>query len=119
MSRFRRPASVTLALAALLAAPLSLRAQETAEKTPPSPAPSPEATQKDQWTAMRFGARRMVVDAMAGETLERLMILRPKAKELFASSYGYAVFDCFKFGIGLSGSRARRTPPGGRLPVLG
>lgn len=94
---------MTLTAAVSLAAAVAVRAQEP-EKKSPAPSPSPAATPKDQWAEMRLGAKRTVIDAMAGETLERLMILRPKAKEIFATSYGYAVFDSFKFGIGLSGA---------------
>jgi lipid-binding SYLF domain-containing protein len=105
MRRSRLLALSTLALAASLAAAATARSQEPAkEKTAPPAAPSLAATPRDQWTEMRLDARRKVIDAMAGETLERLMILRPKAKELFDTSYGYAVFDNLKFGIGLSGA---------------
>jgi lipid-binding SYLF domain-containing protein len=104
MSRSRRSQLLTLALAAPLAATLAVRAQEAEEKKAPSPSPVAAATPKDQWSEMRLNAKRLVVDAMAGETLDRLMILRPKAKELFDKCYGYAVFDSFKFGIGLSGA---------------
>ena len=100
MRRFCRAALPSLVLvASLLALPSPGFAQE-----PPKENPTPSATPRDQWGEMRVGARRMTVDAMAGETLERLMILRPKAKELFEKSYGYAVFDSFKFGVGLSGA---------------
>lgn len=100
MRRIRSAALPSLALAvSLLALPSPGLAQE-----PPKENPTPSGTPRDQWSAMRAGARRMTVDAMAGETLERLMILRPKAKELFEKCYGYAVFDSFKFGIGLSGA---------------
>lgn len=104
MSRLRRPLFVTVAIAASLAATPAARAQETGGTKAPSPPPSPAATPRDQWANMRASARKLVIDAMAGETLERLMILRPKAKELFEKCYGYAVFDSFKFGIGLSGA---------------
>lgn len=66
--------------------------------------PSPAATAKDPWAEMRLDAKRKVIDAMAGETLERLTIREPKAKELMEKAYGYAVFDNFKFGIGISGA---------------
>jgi lipid-binding SYLF domain-containing protein len=103
MIGFRRPALTVLAIAASLSAAAPVRAQEPSkEKGTPSPAPT--ATPKDQWAEMRLDARRKVIDAMAGETLERLLIVRPKAKELFETSYGYAVFDNFKFGIGISGA---------------
>lgn len=105
MRRFRVLTLSTLALAASFAAATTARAQEPPKgKESTSPAPSPAATPRDQWSRMRAEARKLAIDAMAGETLERLKIIRPKAKELFDSAYGYAVFDSFKFGIGLSGA---------------
>jgi lipid-binding SYLF domain-containing protein len=97
MRRFRRLAILPLVLAALLASPLP--AQEPAKEAA-APAPAPV----DPWQQMRFEAKRKEIDATAGETLERLMIRNPKAKELYEKVYGYAVFDSFKFGIGLSGA---------------
>ena len=106
MTRFRRPAPLVLVLTVSLAACVGpAGAQEPApeKKAAPSTA-SPAAAPKDKWTEMRLDSKRKVVDAMAGETLERLTIREPKAKELFEKAYGYAVFDNFKFGIGLSGA---------------
>jgi len=106
MIRFRRPALFVLVLASSLAfASGPAGAQEPVKEKSAAPvAASPAATPRDQWAEMRLDAKRKVTDAMAGETLERLTILRPKAKELFETSYGYAVFENFKFGIGLSGA---------------
>ncbi len=99
MSRNRRALAPAFAIAALLALPAGGDAQE-----PPAAKPTPAPTPRDQWTEMRLDARRKVIDAMAGETLERLTIREPKAKELLEKAYGWAVFDSFKFGIGLSGA---------------
>jgi lipid-binding SYLF domain-containing protein len=106
MIRFRRPALFVLVLAASLAAAAGpARAQEPAKEPSAAPAAaSPAATPRDQWAEMRLDAKRKVVDAMAGEALERLTTRDPKAKELLEKAYGYAVFDSFKFGIGLSGA---------------
>lgn len=105
MSRIRRVLAPSLALAALLAVPSGGEAQEAPrEKETPVAKPSPAATAKDPWAEMRLDAKRKVIDAMAGETLERLTIREPKAKELMEKAYGYAVFDNFKFGIGISGA---------------
>ncbi|HUM03298.1 MAG TPA: YSC84-related protein [Thermoanaerobaculia bacterium] len=80
-------------------------AQEPAKEKSAAPAAaSPAATPRDRWAEMRLDSKRKVVDAMAGETLERLTTRDPKAKELLEKAYGYAVFDSFKFGIGLSGA---------------
>jgi lipid-binding SYLF domain-containing protein len=105
MRQIRRVFAPSLVLTALLALPAAGGAQEPAPvKETPAAKPAPAATPRDQWAEMRLDARRRVVDAMAGETLERLTIREPKAKELFEKAYGYAVFDNFKFGIGLSGA---------------
>ena len=105
MSQNGRPALLAAPLAAILLLSPDGRAQEpAAPKETPAVMPSPAATPRDQWTEMRLDARRKVVDAMAGETMERLTIVNPKAKELLEKAYGYAVFDSFKFGIALSGA---------------
>ncbi len=101
--RQNRLLSVSLVAVAVLARPAAAGGQEAAKETPAAK-PAPAATPKDQWAEMRLDAKKKVVDAMAGETLERLMIREPKAKELFEKSYGWAVFDSFKFGIGFSGA---------------
>ncbi|HQR45043.1 MAG TPA: hypothetical protein PLB02_06065 [Thermoanaerobaculia bacterium] len=106
MFRRRHPGSLGLALATTLvlgAGPAG--AQEPAKEKGAAPSTaSPAPTPRDQWAEMRLDSKRKVVDAMAGETLERLTVREPKAKELFEKAYGYAVFDNFKFGIGLSGA---------------
>lgn len=105
MSQKRHRLAPFVAAAALLVLPVAGEAQESAQaKETPAAKASPEATPRDQWAEMRMDARRKVADAMAGETLERLTIREPKAKELLEKAYGYAVFDNFKFGIGLSGA---------------
>jgi len=103
MIPIRRSVLPVLALAVSLSVAAPVRSQEPPKESP-TPAPAPTATAKDQWAEMRLDAKRKEVDAMAGETLERLLMLRPKAKELLDTSYGYAVFDTFKFGIGISGA---------------
>lgn len=105
MSRNRRLLAPSLAILVLLAVPSGGNGQEAArEKETPAAKPAPAATPRDQWAEMRLDARRKVIDAMAGETLERMTIREPKAKELLEKAYGYAVFDNFKFGIGISGA---------------
>ncbi len=99
MSRNRRVPVPAFAIAALLVLPAGGNAQEQATAKP-----TPAAAPRDQWAEMRLDAKRKVIDAMAGETLERLRIREPKAKELLEKAYGYAVFDSFKFGIGISGA---------------
>lgn len=105
MSRIRRLLAPSLAALIFLALPSIGNAQQAAqEKGTPVATPAPAATPRDQWAEMRLDAKRKVIDAMAGETLERMTIREPKAKELLEKAYGYAVFDNFKFGIGISGA---------------
>jgi lipid-binding SYLF domain-containing protein len=105
MSRNRRLLAPSLAIVAVLVLPTGGAAQESAPaKETPAAKPTPAATPRDQWAEMRLDAKRKVIDAMAGETLERMTIREPKAKELLEKAYGYAVFDNFKFGIGISGA---------------
>ena len=106
MSRFRRFPSLVLALAAPFAVATGpAGGQEPAKEKSAAPAAAtPAATPRDQWAEMRLDSKRKVIDAMAGETLERLTLREPKAKELLEKAFGYAVFDNFKFGIGLSGA---------------
>ena len=47
--------------------------------------------------------QRAKIDAMAQETLDKVLGESPKAKELFDRAYGYAVFDNTKFSIGIGG----------------
>ncbi len=96
MRRFRRLALASLALTAWMAAPLL--AQEAGKAAEPTPTPV------GPWDQMRLEAKKKEIDAMAGEALERLTTMNVKARELFEKAYGYAVFDSFKFGIGLSGA---------------
>ncbi len=47
--------------------------------------------------------KRSEIDAMARESLDRLFIERPEAKDIDKKSYGHAVFDTTKIALGLSG----------------
>jgi len=55
------------------------------------------------WQAMETEGKRGKINETAEETLEALFAENAKAKEIFARSYGWAVFDNLKIGIGISG----------------
>jgi len=55
------------------------------------------------WKDMKQESKRMKLDEMAAEALEALFAERPKAKELYDTSYGWAVFDNLKLAFGISG----------------
>jgi lipid-binding SYLF domain-containing protein len=58
---------------------------------------------EEDWKAMKVEAKRQQVDATAGAALDQLLKENPKAKELFAKSYGWAAFDNLKLGFFFSG----------------
>jgi lipid-binding SYLF domain-containing protein len=51
----------------------------------------------------KLDSQRAQIDAMARESLERLMNENPEARTIQEKSYGYAVFDTTKVALGLSG----------------
>ena len=55
------------------------------------------------WKNMKQESKRMKLDETAEEALQALFADHPKAKELYASSYGWAVFDNLKLALGVSG----------------
>jgi lipid-binding SYLF domain-containing protein len=67
------------------------------------------------WTAMaqddkkeaKAAEKRDEINAMAKETLERLVQESATAKGLFERSYGYAVFDNFKLSLLLASERGK------------
>ena len=62
-----------------------------------------EAAEKSDWHAMETEGKRGKINETADESLEQLFGENGKAKEIFARSYGWAVFDNLKIGIGISG----------------
>ncbi len=53
--------------------------------------------------AGKSGRKRAEIDAKAQATLDELFGESAKAKELYESAYGYAVFGSWKFALGISG----------------
>ena len=62
-----------------------------------------EAAEKSDWHALETEGKRGKINETAEESLEQLFGENAKAKEIFARSYGWAVFDNLKIGIGISG----------------
>ena len=89
---------VAACVALLAAAPIAL-AEEAAKAAPKEGASSTDP----KWDDMKLESKRQKIDAVTGETLEKLLKANPKAKGLFESSYGYAVFDNLKFAFFISG----------------
>ncbi len=52
---------------------------------------------------IKLKAKKDIIDAMAAETLRRLLERSPKAESLYEKAYGYAVFDSLKLALGISG----------------
>ncbi len=62
-----------------------------------------ETTEKSDWQVMETEGKRGKINETADESLEGLFGENEKAREIFARSYGWAVFDNLKIGIGISG----------------
>jgi len=65
------------------------------------------ADEKKTSKDLKREAKRLEIDEMAAETLERLFAENEKAKALFEQSYGWAVFDNRKVALGFSGGGGR------------
>ena len=61
------------------------------------------ADDQGDWKSMKQEAKAMKINETADDSLEQLFAKNPKAKELFAMSYGWAVFDNLKLAFGFSG----------------
>ena len=59
--------------------------------------------EQSDWQVMETEGKRGKINETADEALEELFGENGKAKEIFARSYGWAVFDNLKIGIGISG----------------
>ena len=55
------------------------------------------------WKDMKLESKRMKLDETAESALNALFAEKPKAKELYDSAYGWAVFDNLKLAFGISG----------------
>lgn len=54
-------------------------------------------------TSSKAELKRARIDAMAERTLARVFAQQPSSKELYANSYGHAVFSNIKIALGVSG----------------
>ncbi|RLE17640.1 MAG: hypothetical protein DRJ65_22485 [Acidobacteria bacterium] len=59
--------------------------------------------EQSDWQVMETEGKRGKINETADESLEELFGENEKAREIFARSYGWAVFDNLKIGIGISG----------------
>ncbi len=99
MKMFRIFLPAIICVAMLAVAPLALAAETAKPATPEKGASSDDA----KWDEMKLESKRQKIDAVTGETLEKLLKEDAKAKGLFDKSYGYAVFDNLKFAFFISG----------------
>ncbi len=83
----KRTLCLAAALALLLAAPAVLAAEEKSQN----------------WKSTKAEAKRQKIDAMAQESLDTLFAKADKSKTLFDQAHGYAVFDNWKFSLGITG----------------
>ena len=58
---------------------------------------------EDDWKSMQNESRRMKINETATDALNDLLAKNPKAKELYARSYGWAAFANLKIAFGFSG----------------
>ena len=62
-----------------------------------------EAEEQSEWQAMEQEGKRGKINEMSNESLEELFAEHDKTRELYARSYGWAVFDNLKLAFGISG----------------
>jgi lipid-binding SYLF domain-containing protein len=61
------------------------------------------ALAQEDWKDLKHESKRMKINETADEALKALFAENPKAKSLYESSYGWAVFDNLKLAFGFSG----------------
>jgi len=65
--------------------------------------PAASVFAEDDWKSMKRESKAMKINEAAKEALEELFAKNPKAKELYARSYGWAAFANLKIAFGFSG----------------
>ncbi len=65
--------------------------------------PSTAADENEDWRSLKIEAKRAKINETADEALAAVLANDAKAKELFRSAYGWAVFDNLKIAFGFSG----------------
>jgi lipid-binding SYLF domain-containing protein len=58
---------------------------------------------EEDWKAMKQASKAMKITETAEDAMTQLFAKNPKAKALYATSYGWAVFDNLKLAFGFSG----------------
>ena len=65
--------------------------------------PTTPAVAEEDWKSMKQESKAMKITETAEDALTQLFAKNPKAKELYARSYGWAVFDNLKLAFVFSG----------------
>ena len=65
--------------------------------------PAASVFAEDDWKSMKRESKAMKINEAAKEALDELFAKNPKAKELYARSYGWAAFANLKIAFGFSG----------------
>ena len=81
---------ILLAFALFVASPVMLAQEEGEEESP-------------EWKSTKAEYKRQKIDEVAQGAMDALIEKNDKARDLYESAYGYAVFDNIKIAFGLSG----------------
>ena len=65
--------------------------------------PATSVFAEEEWKSMKQESKAMKINESAKEALNELFADNPKAKELYARSYGWAAFSNLKLALGFSG----------------
>jgi len=79
------------------------QAMEEAEEYVAEEPAAGATAEEPEWKSMKQEAKAAKIDETADEALQTLFVERPKAKDLYSSAYGWAVFDNLKLAFGVSG----------------
>src|SRR5687768_10438636 len=97
--------AMLLSPAVARAAGQSSPADQKSSATPAQPGAAQQETQKaGNHVDESVAERKMKLDQIARNTLDKLFAASPDARALFERAHGYAVFDNSKVSLGLSGA---------------
>ncbi len=65
--------------------------------------PATSVVAEEDWKSMKQESKAMKINETAKDALNDLFADHPKAKELYAKSYGWAAFNNLKLAFGFSG----------------
>ena len=71
--------------------------------SPVMPAQEEEEAESPEWKSTKAEYKRQKIDEVAKEAMHAVFEKNDKAKDLYESAYGYAVFDNIEIAFGLSG----------------